>query len=164
MELATLCYIRDSGKTLMLHRNKRDDDMHEGFYVGLGGKFQPGESPEECVIREVQEESGLTIKPEFKGILTFANEERSFNGKKRPDYYVFVYTSSEYSGNMKSGREGELEWILDEEVNGLPMWEGDRIFTDWIYEDKVFSAKFKYVDDKLEDYNVEFYPSNRRSP
>ena len=90
MILATLCYVKRDGHTLMIHRNKRPNDIHEGKWNGLGGKFEAGESPEDCVIREVSEESGLIIRaPHLHGILTFTN----FKGN---DWYVFVYTAENF--------------------------------------------------------------------
>ena len=95
MQLATLCYIIDNDKTLMLHRIKKKDDFHEGKWNGLGGKFEHGESPEECVIREVKEESGLLIKnPRMHGFITFP----MFDGKK--DWYVFLFTAREFKGKL----------------------------------------------------------------
>ena len=94
MILATLCYIKKDGRTLMVHRNKKPNDMHAGKWNGLGGKFEPGESPEECIIREVREESGLQIRnPKLHGLLMFPD----FKGD---DWYVFVFTSSEFDGRF----------------------------------------------------------------
>ena len=104
MKLATLCYLRRNGRTLMLHRVKKQDDIHEGKWNGLGGKFEPGESPEECVVREVREEAGLKIKnPRLKGVLTFPGFA------KGEDWYVFVFTAPEFTGRMRDCAEGELE-------------------------------------------------------
>jgi len=152
MILATLCYIRKDGKTLMLLRNKKENDIHEGKWNGLGGKFEAGESPEDCVIREVKEESGLKIKaPKLHGVISFPK----FDGKN--DWYTFIYSAKEYEGEIIDSREGELYWIDDDKVLNLNLWEGDKIFLKWIYEDKFFSAKFIYVDGKLQDYVVSFY-------
>ena len=101
MILATLCYIQHAGQTLMIHRIKRADDIHLGKWNGLGGKFEPGESPEECVIREVREESGLELRqPRLCGLLVFT----AFKGN---DWYVFVFTAREFSGEIK-GERGRL--------------------------------------------------------
>jgi len=152
MQLATLCYVIDKSKTLMLHRIKKKEDIHEGKWNGLGGKFEPGESPEECVIREVKEESGLLIKnPTLHGFITFP----MFDGKK--DWYVFMFTANKFTGNLIDSKEGMLEWIPNNKLLELNLWEGDRIFIPWLFQKKFFSAKFNYSKGKLKDYKVEFY-------
>jgi len=152
MQLATLCYVINKNKTLMLHRIKKKEDIHEGKWNGLGGKFEPGESPEECVIREVKEESGLLIKnPTLHGFITFP----MFDGKK--DWYVFMFTANKFTGNLIDSKEGMLEWIPNNKLLELNLWEGDRIFIPWLFQKKFFSAKFNYSNGKLKDYKVEFY-------
>jgi 8-oxo-dGTP diphosphatase len=152
MILATLCYLRRDGHTLMLHRVKRPDDIHAGKWNGLGGKFEPGESPEECVAREVREESGLTIEnPRLRGLLMFP-------GFKGNDWYVFVFTAQEFSGELKENGEGYLKWIPDAELESLPLWPSDHIFFPWLREDKFFSAKFVYEGEEMKGYEVAFYP------
>lgn len=154
MKLATLCYVRDiSGKkTLMLHRIKKKNDMHEGKWNGLGGKLEAGESPEECAIREVKEESGLNVdNPQLKGFLTFPE----FDGFE--DWYVFVYEFHSYSGTLIDSPEGKLEWINNNELFELPLWEGDIIFLKWMNENKLFSGKFIYKNEKLISHSVNFY-------
>lgn len=154
MKLATLCYVKDNanGTTLMLHRVKKQNDMHEGKWNGLGGKFELGESPEECVIREVKEECGLTIvNPKLKGFITFP----AFDGIE--DWYVFLFTAEEFSGTLISSPEGKLEWIKSEDVPNLNLWDGDKLFIEWMNSNKIFSAKFNYNDGKLVDYDVVFY-------
>jgi 8-oxo-dGTP diphosphatase len=152
MQLATLCYVIDKDKTLMLHRIKKENDMHEGKWNGLGGKFEQGETPEECVIREVQEESGLLIKnPKMHGFITFP----LFDGKK--DWYVFLFTAREFEGELIDSSEGKLEWIKNEKLIELNLWEGDKEFISWLLDDKFFSAKFVYENGKLKDYKVNFY-------
>lgn len=152
MQLATLCYVIDKDKTLMLHRTKKRDDVHEGKWNGLGGKFDPGETPEECVIREVKEESGLNIKnPRLHGFITFP----MFDGKK--DWYVFMFTATEFKGKLIDSHEGKLEWIQNDKLLGLNLWEGDRIFIPWLFQEKFFSAKFDYSKGKMKDYSVKFY-------
>ncbi len=153
MKLATLCYIKKDKKTLMLHRTKKKNDMHKGKWVGLGGKFEAGESPEECVIREVYEESGLILKnPCLKGILTFPKAK----GEKY-DWRVFVFSANEFEGELIESPEGDLEWIDDIELLSLNLWEGDRISIKWLNRKEFFSAKFIYENDVLVDYNVIFY-------
>jgi 8-oxo-dGTP diphosphatase len=136
---ATLCYVEKSGKTLMLHRVKKKNDIHEGKWNGLGGKMEPGETPEECVVREVKEESGLRIEgPELKGILTFPR----FDG--RNDWLVFLYRAVRFSGRLTDSSEGRLEWIPTARLTELPLWEGDRLFLGWMHGGRFFSAKFVY--------------------
>jgi len=152
MKLATLCYLKKNGRTLMLHRTKKAGDIHEGKWNGLGGKIETGESPEECAIREVKEESGLDIKnPSLKGILTFPAFDQD------EDWYVFVYTISEFSGRLIESNEGELRWIIDEKITQLNLWEGDTIFLDWIKREKFFSGIFYYKDKKFIDHKVVFH-------
>ena len=148
MILATLCYIKKDGRTLMVHRNKKPNDMHAGKWNGLGGKFEPGESPEECIIREVREESGLQIRnPKLHGLLMFPD----FKGD---DWYVFVFTSSEFEGDLINSPEGKLEWIPDENMTALNLWESDQIFFPWLDSDQFFSAKFIYAGDQMQSYDV----------
>ena len=152
MKLATLCYVKNNGKTLMLHRIKRQNDIHEGKWNGLGGKIHMGETPEECVIREVKEESGLTIKnPSLKGILTFP----AF--KDEEDWYVYIFIATEFSGKLINSEEGELKWIDDHEVSTLPLWEGDPIFLKWLDEGRFFSGKFLYEHSRLMSHDVIFH-------
>ena len=153
MILATLCYVKRDNQTLMLHRNKKPNDIHKGKWDGLGGKFEAGESPEDCVIREIREESGLEIQnPRLQGLLLFPN----FFGN---DWYVFVYTAREFGGGLIDSAEGTLKWIPDDELDSLNRWDGDPIFFEWIESGKFFSAKFIYDDDnKMKSYEVSLYP------
>lgn len=154
MKLATLCYVKDkkTKSTLMIHRVKKANDMHEGKWNGLGGKFEPGETPEECVIREVREESGLIItEPHLHGFITFP----AFDGFD--DWYVFIYTCDNYQGTLIDSPEGKLRWIPDEDVPKLNLWEGDSIFLNWLNQDTFFSAKFVYSNKKLISHSVKFY-------
>lgn len=152
MVLATLCYVQRDGYTLMIHRNKKRGDIHAGKWNGLGGKFEPGETPEECVIREVYEESGLRIeRPRLRGLLIFP----SFGGD---DWYVFVFTATEFSGSLTESPEGDLRWIPDAELETLPLWASDHIFFPWLRGEGLFSAKFVYDGEKLVSHQVVFYP------
>jgi 8-oxo-dGTP diphosphatase len=154
MKLATLCYVMDkkNNKTLMIHRVKKKDDYHQGKWNGLGGKFDKGESPEDCAIREVYEESGLKIKnPRMHGFITFPN----FDGVY--DWYVFIFTSDEFEGNIIDSKEGNLEWIPNNKLMNLNLWDGDKIFMEWLFQKKFFSAKFNYHEGKFVDYTVIFY-------
>ena len=151
MILATLCYLHHDAHTLMIHRTKRVGDIHAGKWNGLGGKFEAGESPEECAIREVCEESGLEIEtPRLCGLLMFP-------GFKGNDWYIFVFTASEFSGEPKENEEGFLEWIPDAKVESLPLWPSDHVFLPWIREGKFFSAKFVYEGDEMLGHEVAFY-------
>ena len=154
MKLATLCYLKMDGKTLMIHRIKKENDMHHGKWNGLGGKLNPGESPEDCVIREVREESGLIISdPLLKGFLTFprfANDE---------DWYAFVYVARKIEGQLIESEEGVLKWINDEHLLNLDLWEGDLIFLPWLERPGIFSGKFIYREGKLVEHSEVFYES-----
>ncbi len=133
-----------------MQRNKKVNDIHEGKWNGLGGKFEAGETPEECIKREVQEEAGLVIEhPRLHGLLMFPN----FKGN---DWYVFVFTATEFSGEMIDSPEGTLAWINDEELTGLKLWESDHIFFPWIETGKFFSARFEYEGDVMTGYEVTF--------
>lgn len=152
MKLATLCYLRRKSRTLMLHRVKKENDVHEGKWNGLGGKFEPGESPEECAVREVREESGLTMKdPVLKGVLTFPLFA------KGEDWYVFVFTSTKFSGRLIDSPEGRLEWIPDSKLLKLNLWEGDRVFLPLLGRRGHFSGKFEYRAGRLAEYSVKKY-------
>ena len=152
MKLATLGYLKRGGRTLMLHRVKKKEDMHEGKWNGLGGKFHPGETPEECIVREVKEESGLTVRnPSLRGFLTFPKFS------KDEDWYAFLFLISDFDGQLIDSPEGNLEWIDDSKVFDLNLWEGDRIFLRWLEQDRFFSGKFVYEDGRLVDHSVTFH-------
>ncbi len=154
MKLATLCYVRKDHQTLMVHRNKKANDMHLGKWNGLGGKLEPGETPEECVIRELYEETGLSVRsPQLKGVLTFpgfANDE---------DWYAFVFIVTDFSGELIDSPEGALAWVEDARLLDLNLWEGDRIFIPWLDQPGFFSGKFTYRDGRLVDHTGVFYAS-----
>jgi len=152
MKLATLCYIRKDNNTLMLHRVKKKNDYHEGKWNGLGGKFEPGETPEECAVREIKEESGLIVREiKLKGFITFP----MFDGKD--DWYVFVFVINKFEGTLIDSPEGNLSWIPNEELLNINLWDGDKIFIPWLEQDKFFSAKFNYRGKEFLNYSVEFY-------
>jgi 8-oxo-dGTP diphosphatase len=152
MKLATLCYIRRGGKTLMMHRIKRAGDMHYGKWNGLGGKMHLGETPEECVIREVKEESGLILsKPVLKGFITFPAFDQF------EDWYVFVFMGREFTGSLIECREGNLEWIDDAKLAELDLWEGDHVFMPWLEQERIFSARICYDQGRLSGHEVVFY-------
>jgi 8-oxo-dGTP diphosphatase len=153
LKLATLVYVKRPGQTLMIHRVKKANDMHAGKWNGLGGKFEPGETPEACAIREIYEESGLRIEqPEWRGLLTFPGFRAG------EDWYAFVFVARHFSGTLIDSSEGVLAWIDDDKLLDLPLWEGDRIFIPWLDGNRFFSAKFVYVDGQYVDHDVIFYP------
>jgi len=139
----------------MLLRNKKENDINKNKYIGLGGKFEPGESPEECLVREVKEEAGVTLNEyKLRGIVTFSTTD----GDPKNMFYIFIYTASSYTGEIGSCDEGELHWIDNDKILSLNLWEGDRLFWRWILEDKpFFSAKFVYDGDTLVNNEVVFY-------
>ena len=157
MILATLCYVKHNGKTLMVHRNKKPGDMHAGKWNGLGGKFEPGETPEACIQREVEEEAGLVIQnPHLHGLLLFPN----FKGA---DWYVFVFTAQEFTGTVsESSPEGRLAWVDDEQLMNLNLWESDHVFLPWLETGKFFSAQFDYEGDVMKGYKVVFHPASQQ--
>lgn len=143
--LTTLCYIEQNGSYLMLYRNKKKDDCNEGKWIGIGGHFEAGESPEECLLREVKEETGLTLTSfRFRGIVTFCSDEW-------PDEYMCLFTADAYEGCVNPDCvEGELKWVPKEDVLKLNLWEGDRVFLDLLTRDgPFFSLKLVYQGDKL---------------
>lgn len=142
----TLCYIEKDNKYLMLHRTSKDNDINKDKWIGVGGKFESGEAPEECMLREVKEETGLTITNwHFRGILTFCSNQCD------PEY-IFLYTADEYSGEISSCNEGTLEWVAKDDVYDLNLWEGDKIMFRLLDERKTpFSLKLVYDGDTLTD-------------
>ena len=140
----TLCYIEKDGKYLMLHRVKKINDLNQDKWIGIGGKFEDKESPEECMIREALEETGLTlIKPEYRGLLTFVSD-------KWPTEYIHLFYADNFSGELKECDEGNLEWVAIEDIYSLPIWSGDKIFLKLIEEKApFFSLKLQYEEDNL---------------
>lgn len=137
----------------MMHRVKRENDMHKGRWTGLGGKLNPGETPEECALREVKEECGLILKkPILKGILTFPASDILDE-----DWYVFVFVATEFDGKLIDSDEGNLKWVDDSELLNLHLWDGDKIFLQWLDQEGFFSAKFIYEKGELKDYKTIFY-------
>ena len=149
MKLATLAYVKRDGHTLMLHKAR---GYQTGKWNGLGGKFDPGESPEECLKREVLEESGLTVTAaQLKGFITFPD----FDGND--DWYAFVYVVTRFTGGLKASDEGELRWVPDADVPSLDIWTGDRVFLPWLERPGTFSAKFVYEQGVFKSHTVTFY-------
>lgn len=152
LKLATLVYVRQDGKTLMLRRGGDDTHLHAGKWNGLGGKFEPSESPEDCMRREVLEESGLTVlQAQLKGFITFPR----FDGDD--DWYVWVYVVTDHTGTPTPSDEGDLFWIPNDELTDLPLWEGDKHFLPWLDQPGVFSAMFDYEGGAYVRHKVEFY-------
>jgi len=173
MILTTLCYIEKDGAYLMLHRTKKEEDINAGKWIGVGGKFLPGESPGECLVREVMEETGLTLTSfRFRGFITFSQEE------SEETEYMCLYTADAFSGadaarvtegeTVKSSEgsempvpvdcsEGELRWVKKEDVLLLNLWEGDRAFLKLLAEDApFFTMKLTYRGDVLTGCSWEF--------
>lgn len=137
---------------MMMFRNKKHNDIHANKWNGLGGKIILGETPEECIRREVEEESGYEIGGlSYKGFIVFP----AFDDIE--DWYVFVFSTDDFTGEMIESPEGELAWIDDTEMGNIPLWEGDYIFMKWLDRPQIFSAKFNYHNKRLVDYQVEFY-------
>lgn len=142
--LTTLCYIERNERYLMMHRVKKERDINKDKWVGVGGHFEVDESPEECLLREVKEETGLSLLSwQLRGIITFICD-------KQQTEYMFLYTSDEYSGELGECNEGNLEWVEKSQVYELPIWEGDKIFFRLLEErHPFFSLKLKYEGDCL---------------
>ena len=147
--LTTLCYIEKDDKYLMLHRVKKENDLNKDKWIGVGGKFEEGETPEECLLREVKEETGLTLTNyQFRGIITFISDEWGCE-------YMHLFTATEYEGElpekmMKECDEGELVWVPKNEIANLKLWEGDKIFLKLLEErEEFFSLKLRYEGEKL---------------
>lgn len=139
MLMTTLCYLEKDGKYLMLHRTKKENDLNHDLWIGVGGKFEGEESPEECLLREVKEETGLTLtRYHFRGLLTFISDEWESE-------YICLYTADGFTGEMIPCDEGELEWVEKEKVLDLDLWEGDKIFFRRMMESEAFfSLKLRY--------------------
>ena len=153
MILTTLCYIEKDDSYLMLHRVKKKVDVNKGKWIGVGGKFEQGESPEECLIREVKEETGLTLTSfTMRGVLTFCSVGWESE-------CIFLYTADDFEGEVKVCNEGTLRWVKKDELEDLNLWEGDRIFLRYLKEDKpFFSMKLSYVGDDLQEVKVDGRP------
>lgn len=144
MRNTTLCHLERDGSYLMLHRTKKAVDENKDKWVGIGGKFREGESPEDCLLREVREETGLTLHSwRFRGIVTFVSDEWGTE-------YMHLFDSSDFSGELIECDEGELEWIGKRELLQKPIWEGDRIFLRLLQEERpFFSLKLRYEGERL---------------
>lgn len=140
----TLCYLQRDGKYLMLHRTKKENDLNHDKWVGVGGKFETNESPDECLKREVLEETGLTLTDyRCRGVVTFVSDQ--WEGE-----YMYLYTAEGFEGTMRECDEGTLEWVDMDAVESLPLWVGDKIFFRLLRTDRPwFSLKLCYEGDTL---------------
>lgn len=148
--LTTLCYIEKDGKYLMMHRVKKENDINKDKYIGIGGHFEKDETPEECLTREVMEETGLTLNSfRLRGVITFICD-------KWQTEYMFLYTSNDFSGKITDCNEGDLIWIDKKEVYNLPIWEGDKIFFKLLEERQdFFTLKLKYQGENLIETKID---------
>lgn len=144
---SVLCYIERDGQYLLLYRNKKKDDINGGKWIGVGGKFEAGESPEEALLREVREETGLTLtRYQRRGVVTFVYGDLT--------EYMFLYTADRFEGTLTECDEGELHWVDKAQVLSLPTWEGDRVFLSRLTKDEpYFSIKLVYDGDTLVECN-----------
>ena len=152
MTITTLCYI-ENNQYLMLHRTKKPNDINEGKWIGVGGHVEKDESPEECLVREVREETGLTLTAyKFRGLITFVNS-------KCESELMCVFTADGYTGELITCNEGELRWVDKTQVPNLPTWEGDRVFLDLLLsnEERFFSIKLQYEGDQLVEKKINLY-------
>ena len=141
---STLCYLEQGDAYLMLHRVKKENDLNRDKWIGVGGKFEEGESPEDCILRETEEETGLTLTDyRYRGLVTFVSDQA-------PTEYMHLFTADSFTGALCPCDEGELEWVEKERIPSLPIWEGDRIFLRLLEEEaNFFSLKLCYKGDKL---------------
>lgn len=152
MKNTTLCYIEKDDAYLMLHRIKKVNDENHDKWIGVGGKFEAGESPEDCLLREVKEETGLMLTDHrYRGLVTFVSDEWGTE-------YMHLFTATGFEGEMKTCDEGELVWIPKSEIENLNIWEGDKIFFRLLVKsDKFFSLKLTYRGDALVGAEVHEY-------
>ncbi len=152
MQAATLVYVQKDDKSLMLHRVKKQNDIHEGKWNGLWGKVEQWESPEECVRREIQEEVGLDVSSmQFKWLLTAP----VFDGKQ--DWIIYIYIVTEFSGELQECKEWVTEWIDNDKILDLNLREGDRYFIPLLFEPWRFSCKATYINKQLQDMHIVRY-------
>ena len=144
MILSTLCYLEKGGEYLMLHRTKKEHDINKDKWLGVGGKFEAGESPEDCMRREIREETGFTVTEwRYRGLVTFVSDQWDTE-------YMHLFTVSGWEGEAIECSEGELRWIAKKKLLTLPMWEGDRLFLELLDADApFFSLKLRYEGEAL---------------
>ncbi len=140
----TLCYITQGNKVLMLHRTKKENDINKDKWIGIGGKFLPNESPDDCLLREAKEETGLRLTSwRCRGIVTFLND--CCEGE-----YMYLFTADGFQGELANCDEGELCWVEREFLDTLPQWEGDKIFLELLWKDApFFLLTLRYSGDRL---------------
>lgn len=145
MRNSTLCYITRGEQVLMLHRVKKENDINKDKWIGIGGKFEGEETPDECLLREAKEETGLTLKRwQCRGVVTFLTQN-DWEGE-----YMYLFTADEFSGTLKTCDEGDLQWVDRSFLNSLPHWEGDEIFLDLLWKDApFFLLKLRYEGENL---------------
>lgn len=153
MILTTMCYIQEDAKTLLLHRVKKENDINQGKWIGVGGKLEEGESIEECMIREIKEETGLNAKElVLHGYVSFPG---LYYGE---DEGMFIYTCDVFEGHLlEDCNEGYLKWVYNKDISTLPMWEGDYHFFEWIKDSHFHSAKIVYENDHIIEYKESVY-------
>lgn len=141
---STLIYVEKGDQYLMLHRTKKENDMNRDKWLGIGGKFEDGESPEDCALREAKEETGLTLtRLRYRGIVTFVSDRYETE-------YMHLFTADEWTGELKACDEGELAWIDKAAVLNLPLWAGDKVFLRLLDTDEpFFSLKLRYEGETL---------------
>lgn len=153
MKNVTLCYIERQEKYLMLHRTKKENDLNEGKWIGVGGKFEEKESPEECLEREVREETGLILKSyKLRCIVTYVSNEWETE-------QMYVFTADEFEGEIIECNEGELKWIDKDKIMDLNIWEGDKVFLERIMKKDYpfFTARLEYINDNLVKSDIKMY-------
>lgn len=144
MRRTTLCYITRGNDVLMLHRVKKRNDINHDKWIGIGGKFEGEESPDECILRETREETGLTLTDyRCRAVITF--RQRGEEGE-----HMYLFTADGFTGRLRDCDEGDLQWISREKLSGLPAWEGDRIFLELLWQDApFFLLTLDYEGDRL---------------
>ncbi len=145
MKETTLCYLERGSQYLMLHRTKKQQDINKDKWIGVGGKFEQGESPEDCMKREIFEETGFAVRAwRYRGIVTFVSDRLS------ETEYMHLFTVSDWEGTQRVCEEGDLQWIEKDALASLPMWEGDKLFLRLLREDApFFSLKLVYSGERL---------------
>ena len=152
MKMTTLCYIENNDCYLMLHRTKKKKDVNKDKWIGVGGHAEGNETPQECLLREVKEETGLLLSSyKFRGLITFISDEYEAE-------MMCLFTADGYTGELITCDEGELEWVKKSDVPQLPTWEGDAQFLKLLLEDekRFFAMKLRYEGERLVEKSVEF--------
>ena len=152
MKMTTLCYIENNDCYLMLHRTKKKKDVNKDKWIGVGGHAEGNETPQECLLREVKEETGLLLTSyKFRGLITFISDEYEAE-------MMCLFTADGYTGELITCNEGELEWVKKSDVPQLPTWEGDAQFLKLLLEDekRFFAMKLRYEGERLVEKSVEF--------